>query len=93
MDNGGKYIGTDKGGWFDDPKHVRIALYVLYAICGLLLVADVVLYAALHDHPHFEIERIPGFYAGLGFVALVVIVMLGKRFGTLVKREEDYYDR
>jgi hypothetical protein len=93
MDNEGKYIGADKSGWFDDPKHVRIVLYALYAACALLLVADVVLYALLHEHPHFNIEKIPGFYAGFGFVAFVVIVLLGKQFRKLVKREEDYYDR
>jgi hypothetical protein len=92
MDDG-KKIGTDRTGWFDDPKRVRRVLYALYAACGALLLADVVLYAALHDHPHFDIERIPGFYAGFGFAAFVIIVMLGKQLRKLVKREEGYYDR
>jgi hypothetical protein len=93
MENDGKYIGNDKHGWLDDPKHVRVVLYALYGICALLLVIDLVFYASLHDHTHFGFEKIPGFYAGLGFLAFVIVVRLGKQLRKLVKRDEGYYDR
>ena len=38
------------------------------------------------------VEKIPGFYAIVGFVAFVLIVRGGQALRLLIKRDEDYYD-
>ncbi len=42
---------------------------------------------------HFAVEKIPAFYAALGFLASFLIILVGlimKKIG--LKRDEDYYD-
>ena len=62
------------------------------AFLGLLVLLNV---AVLHPlHPHFDQERIPGFWAvfGLGVCAAMVLVMKGF-VGKLLGVSEDFYDR
>ncbi len=46
------------------------------------------------DHPHFELDRFPGFWAlfGVGFACLMALA-LKKGLFLIVGRSEDYYDR
>ena len=78
----------NKKHWLDQPKNVNKIVYVLYAICAALLLADFI----YHKHTHFEFENWFGFYAWFGFLAYTFIVMSAKLFRKLIKREEDYYD-
>ena len=43
-------------------------------------------------HGHYEIEKIPGFFAIFGFFAYVAIVTVAKGLRLFVSRPEDYYD-
>ena len=43
-------------------------------------------------HPYYAVEKIPGFYGIVGFVAFVVIVRGGEVLRKLIKRDEGYYD-
>ena len=43
-------------------------------------------------HPHFSIEHLFSFYALFGFISCVVMVVVAKLLGVLVKRKDDYYD-
>ena len=59
---------------------------------GLLVLLNV---AVLHPHhPHFDLERIPGFWAlfGLGVCAVMILVMKGF-VGKILGVSEDFYDR
>lgn len=82
----GDYPGSDAG-WTDDPKKVRRLLRVFYAICALLLLVDL----AYHRHVSHLWESLWGFYAGFGFVACVVLVLIAKQMRKLLMRDEDYY--
>jgi hypothetical protein len=75
--------------WLDDSKNVDKLAYTLYAICALLLVADLL----YHKHISFAFEGWFGFYGIFGFVAYVFMVYSGKALRKLLTREEDYYDR
>ena len=74
--------------FFDDPGNVKKVLRVFYVVCALLLLADVV----YHRHVVHAWEGVWGFYAGYGFVACVLLVLIAKEMRKLLMRREDYYD-
>ena len=74
--------------FFDHPGNVRKVLRVFYVICAGLLLADFV----VHRHVVHEWEGLWGFYAGYGFVACVLLVLIAKEMRKLLMRREDYYD-
>ena len=63
-------------------------LRIFYVICAGLLLADF----AYHRHVVHEWEGWWGFYAGYGFIACVLLVLIAKEMRKLVMRREDYYD-
>ncbi len=59
----------------------------LAGTCVVLLVAEF----AIDRHPHVPGEGLPWFYAIVGFVAFVLIVLGAKALRNLIRRPEDYY--
>jgi hypothetical protein len=76
-------------GWFERKENQNKLWYVLLAVAGILAVADFL----YEHHPHFEIDKTPGFFALFGFFAFVFIVFAGTALRKLIMRPEDYYDR
>ncbi len=73
--------------WLDKPGNTRKLFVALMAVCGGLLVWDV-----LHNqHGHFDFEEIFGFHAVFGFVAYCCIVGTAVQLRKILKRNEDYY--
>ena len=81
-------MDDNKKHWLDESKNVNKVVYVLYAACAALMLADLI----YHKHGHFTFEHWFGFYAWFGFIACVVIVISAKFLRILIKRREDYYD-
>ena len=82
--------GTDEKSYlFDNPQNVKRILEALYGVCGVLVVLDFV----IHRHTYLDIEKIPAFYAGYGFVGCVLLVLIAKWMRTFLMRDEDYYLR
>lgn len=82
----------DGGGeihWLMRPRTIR-GLWVGFIA---VLAATVAAGFAVDLHPHFEIERLPAFFALYGFLACVAMVVGSKLLGFLLKREDTYYDR
>lgn len=78
----------EKSHIFDNPRNVKRALYALYAVCALSIVAE--LFIDRHvDHPW---EALFGFYGFYGFVACTILVLAAKELRKVVMRKEDYYD-
>ena len=76
--------------WFDHPKNIRRLRIGFYAVLVLTVVPDFF----LHKHVLFSpVEAWPGFYALFGFISCVVIILVSKLLGFVLKRPEDYYDR
>lgn len=81
--------GQDKQHFFDRPGHVKLVIWGLFVICGLLLVVD----GFVSVHGEFAWEQMTGFYAAYGFVACVLLVLAAKYLlRPTVKRDEDYYE-
>ncbi|MEZ5491163.1 MAG: hypothetical protein R3F50_12705 [Gammaproteobacteria bacterium] len=74
-------------GWADRPEVQQRIRYLLYSVCALLVIADLL----VHRHTYLPVEEIPAFYAFYGFAALVGVVMLAKALRQRVGRSEDYY--
>lgn len=76
-------------------RNVNLVIWGLVIACVLSLVAEPVFGPFFDDHhpAHFELEKIFGYQAVIGFVAFVAAVFLGKALRLIVRREEDYYDR
>lgn len=75
--------------WLDDMRNVDKVVYGLYAVCGALLLIDIL----VHKHGPFAIEHWFGFYGIFGFVACVGLVLAARGLRVILIRPEDYYDR
>ena len=74
--------------WLDRPGNVNKLLVALICFGALLFIAD-----GFYDkHPHFAAENFFGFYAIVGFVAFLLIVLAGKQLRKVLMRPENYYD-
>jgi hypothetical protein len=73
---------------FDNPRNVKLAIYALYAVCAISLLADFFVHRHV-DHPW---EWLFGFYSFYGFGACVILVLVAKEMRKIVMRKEDYYD-
>jgi hypothetical protein len=84
--------------FFDRPENVQRVLRALYVACAVLMLVDFV-GLALHAlggpelrHAERTWEALPGFYAGYGFVACVLLVLAATQLRRLLMRGERYYD-
>ncbi len=74
---------------FDNPRNVKPVIYALYFCCGVLLLLDFI----IHRHISHSWERLLGFYSLYGFIGCVSIVIGSKWLRTVIRRDEDYYER
>ncbi len=75
--------------WFDKPQNIKRLKIGFYIVLVLLVLPDLF----IHKHTlFFSVEAWPGFYAFFGFVACVIIILISKLFGFVLKVREDYYD-
>lgn len=81
-------MSEDRGHWLDNPRNVRMLIYILYVACGFLLAIDFY----FHKHVYFGFEEWTAFYAWYSFLCGMAVV-LAARFiiRPLVRRGEDYY--
>ena len=77
----------DKRHVFDNPRNVKRAIYALYTVCTLSLLADFFVHRHV-DHPW---EALFGFYSLYGFAACVALVLIAKELRKVLMRKEDYY--
>ena len=80
---------AEKRYWLDEPRNVRKLIWLLCAVCALLLASDLV----YHKHAVFDWEEWIGFYAFFGYVAGTTVVLGAKELRRIVHRDEDYYER
>ena len=76
--------------WLDRKQNVDRICYALYAVCGVLFMADLF----YHREAHFAFETwLPtGFSGAYGLVSCVALVLAAKGIRRLLMRDEDYYD-
>lgn len=80
---------TDESqGFFEKPGTIKLLWILLYAVCAFTLVPDFF----IHRHPHFAYDNYFGFFAGLGFIACALLILIAKGIGFFLKKREGYYD-
>ena len=74
--------------FLERPANQRRMRRVFYALCTALVALEVL----VHRHVEHPFEGVFAFYAGYGFVACVVLVLLAKQMRRVLMRREDYYE-
>jgi hypothetical protein len=70
--------------------HHNILKWLLFAWLAALVGLNVLIYP---HHPHFELEKIPGFWAGFGVaIGLAFVFILKKIIFHIISRSEDFYE-
>jgi len=75
-------------GVWDRRENVQRLFGVLYAVCAVLVLLDLV----VHRHAEHPWEHVVEFYPLYGFVGIVILVIAAKGLRRLAMRPEDYYD-
>ncbi|WP_206211951.1 hypothetical protein [Wenzhouxiangella sp. XN24] len=74
--------------WLVRPATIRW----LWRIFGVVLALTVAAQWFIEPHGYFGVDGTFGFNAWFGFLACVVMVVVAKLLGYLVKRPESYYE-
>ena len=73
--------------WLARPKTIRRIWQISIAI----LVATVALQFGIKIKGYFGVDEWLGFAAAFGFASCLVMVLIAKALGVVLKRAEDYY--
>ena len=63
----------------------------LWQVFIAILAASVLAGFAVHEEPHFAVERMFAAYAVYGFAACAALILIARAVGLLLKRPDDYY--
>jgi len=64
---------------------------LMFVSLGALVILNVLIQA---PHPHFDLEKLPGFWALFGLVVAVVLGKVAKGAAhTFLGKDEDYYEK
>ena len=73
--------------WLVRRRWIRVLWIVFVAVLAVLAVGDVFIYG----HPYFGLDGTFAFYAWYGLLTCVVMILLAKAMGVLLKRKDTYY--
>ncbi len=63
-----------------------------YIFFGVLIVLLLLNIPFVTHHPHFGLDKYPGFFAGFGLiVGLGMVILMKKIVQPFIRRKEDYY--
>lgn len=74
--------------WLTRAETIRKLWRLLVAVLAAVVLAGLL----VPQEAHFDVERWFAFYASFGFVACVLLIVLAKALGALLKRPDTYYD-
>ena len=74
--------------WLVRRRSIRVLWIVFVAVLAVVTVGDVFIYG----HPTFGLDGTFAFYAWYGFLTCVVMILVAKAMGVLLKRKDSYYD-
>ena len=73
--------------WLVRPATIRLLWGILWVVLALTVAAHLV----IEVKGYFVIDAWYGFGAAFGFLACVLMVIVAKALGVLLKRDQDYY--
>ena len=81
-------VDTPDDHWLTRPATIRKLWIALYAVLALTVLAQL----GIKVKGYFGIDGWFGFGAVFGFASCVLMVLVAKVLGAVLKRPEDYYD-
>ena len=79
----------DDDSWLVRPSSIRLLWRVFWAILALTVLA----HAVIDVKGYFGVDGWYGFGAVFGFLSCLIMVIVAKGLGSVLKRDEDYYHR
>jgi len=78
---------------FLDAQRKKTNAWKIFFFTILCFILIVNIFIRVH-HPHFELEKIPGFWAVFGFAGAIILGLISKAIAhRFLERSEDFYDR
>ena len=77
----------EQDSWLVRPASIRLLWRILWAVLAL----TVVLQAVIKVKGYFGVDGWIGFGAAFGFLSCLLMVLVAKALGYLLKRDQDYY--
>lgn len=75
--------------WLARDSSIRLLWRAFLAVLALTVLAEFL----VEQHPHFEVEGLPGFGAWYGLLACAAMILFAKLLGAILKRSDQYYER
>ncbi len=75
--------------WLDNPINVKRLWRGFLVVLALTVLAG----AWIDLHPHFDTEHWFGFYAAYGFITCLLMIVVAKLLGSILKRPDAFYTR
>lgn len=85
-------IRDDEKSVFEKPETLTKLWRLVFALCGIFALMNIVLAFMGKTHPHFTIDKFPVFYGVVGFLSFMFIILAGQHLRKILMREEGYYD-
>ncbi len=73
--------------WLVRPENIKLLWKLLYGVLGLTVAAQIFIYVK----SYFGVDGWFGFGAAFGFISCVIMVVVARVLGYLLKRDENYY--
>ncbi|OHE80654.1 MAG: hypothetical protein A3G75_09630 [Verrucomicrobia bacterium RIFCSPLOWO2_12_FULL_64_8] len=74
-------------------SRLQTVIWVSAIVLGVLVLLDALPFIVDKHHAHTAVEKLPGFWAGFGFLGCVFLIIASKAFGKAgIVQREDYYD-
>jgi hypothetical protein len=77
----------DDDSWLVRPSSIRLLWRILWGVLALTVAAHLI----IDVKGYFGVDEWYGFGAVFGFVSCLIMVVVAKGLGLLLKRDQDYY--
>lgn len=79
------------GAFFEKLRQkTTLWLVLMFVVLALLVALN---FFILPEHPHFGLDKYPGFFAGFGLIfGLIMVIAMKKIVQPMISRDEEYYD-
>lgn len=73
--------------WFDYRRNVDKVYWSIVGMCAVLMVVE----PFYHKHPYLGFDGNFGFYGWYGFLAGILLALVGRQMGSVLARSDDFY--
>lgn len=82
-----------KKDWVYRDSTKKMLMRGLLIACAISVLLELFVLDKRREYAHFGVDRLFGFYAGLGFISCSIMIFLAKGLSYILKVPTNYYDR